>query len=76
MISTDDIVGNAEQNIYADIAQLPSLMGSEGVENNTGGTGSGVNGLSSFSMRGLQPIRTLTLVDGQIVPRTLPASPM
>ena len=69
VISTDDIVGNAEQNIYADIAQLPSLMGSEGVENNTGGTGGGVNGLSSFSMRGLQPIRTLTLVDGQrIVP--------
>ena len=69
VISTEDITGNAEQNIYADIAQLPSMMGSEGVENNTGGTGGGTNGLSSFSMRGLNPIRTLTLVDGErIVP--------
>src|SRR5215469_11888909 len=69
VVSPEDITNNAQQNIYAVISQLPSLMGSEGVENNTGGTGSGFNGLSSFSMRGLQPIRTLTLLDGQrIVP--------
>jgi outer membrane receptor protein involved in Fe transport len=69
VVSSDDIIANAQQNIYATISQLPSMMGGEGVQNNTGGTGGGFNGLSSFSMRGLQPIRTLTLIDGQrIVP--------
>src|SRR5215471_9448489 len=69
VVASDDIAANAQQNIYATISQLPSMMGSEGVQNNTGGTGSGFNGLSAFSMRGLGPIRTLTLIDGQrIVP--------
>src|SRR6185503_13311441 len=53
----------------AAVNQLPSLMGSQGTANNTGGTGGGNNGISSFAMRGLGSTRTLTLFDGQrIVP--------
>jgi iron complex outermembrane receptor protein len=69
VIGADDIAATAQENVYETVIQLPSLMGSQGVQNNTGGTGSGNNGISSFSMRGLQSIRTLTMMDGQrIVP--------
>jgi iron complex outermembrane receptor protein len=69
VLASEDIAAQAQPNIYAAVIQLPSLMGSQGTANNTGGTGGGNNGISSFSMRGLGSIRTLTLFDGQrIVP--------
>jgi iron complex outermembrane receptor protein len=69
VIGADDIAAQAQENVYSAVIQLPSLMGSQGVQNNTGGTGGGQNGISSFGMRGLGSIRTLTLIDGQrIVP--------
>jgi outer membrane receptor protein involved in Fe transport len=69
VVGAADIENQAKPNIYAAIQELPSLMGSQGVESGTGGTSGGTNGLSSFAMRGLGTIRTLTLVDGQrIVP--------
>src|SRR6516225_3524859 len=69
VVSAEDIEAQAKPNIYATITQLPSLLGSQGVESNTGGTSGGNNGISSFAMRGLGSIRTLTMVDGQrIVP--------
>ena len=69
VIGSDDIAAQAQPNIYAAVNQLPSLMGSQGTANNTGGTGGGNNGISSFAMRGLGSTRTLTLFDGQrIVP--------
>src|SRR6185503_10342743 len=69
VLGSDDIANQAQPNIYATVIQLPSLMGSQGTQNNTGGTGGGNNGISSFAMRGLGSIRTLTLFDGQrIVP--------
>ena len=69
VLAADDIAAQAQPNIYAAVNELPSLMGSQGTANNTGGTGGGQNGISSFSMRGLGSIRTLTLFDGQrIVP--------
>jgi outer membrane receptor for ferrienterochelin and colicin len=46
---------------------LPSLQGSTGATYGTNSTSSGTQGLSSFSLRGLGPIRTLTLLDGQRV---------
>ncbi len=60
-----EIAKAAQPNLYNTIAQLPSLQGSTGrvVWNNS--TSSGMQGLSSFSLRGLGPIRTLTLIDGQ-----------
>src|SRR3569833_3817327 len=69
VLAADDIANQAQENVLAAVAQLPSLLGSQGVTTGTGGTGGGTNGLSSFAMRGLGTIRTLTLIDGQrIVP--------
>lgn len=67
MIGEEQITSNAQPNIFNTIAQLPSLQGSTGTSTGTFSTSSGQQGLSSFSLRGLQPIRTLTLLDGQRV---------
>jgi len=58
---------NAQPNVFTTISQLPSLQGSSGSTTNTFSTSSGQQGLSSFSLRGLGTIRTLTLIDGQRV---------
>ena len=67
VIGEEQIAANAQPNIFTTIAQLPSLQGSTGASTGTFSTSSGQQGLSSFSLRGLQPIRTLTLLDGQRV---------
>ncbi len=67
VIGQEQINANAQPNIFTTIAQLPSLQGSTGASTGTFSTSSGQQGLSSFSLRGLQPIRTLTLLDGQRV---------
>jgi outer membrane receptor protein involved in Fe transport len=67
VIGEEQIANNAQPNIFNTIAQLPSLQGSTGAATGTFSTSSGLQGLSSFSLRGLQPIRTLTLLDGQRV---------
>ena len=66
-IGAEQIAQNAQPNVFATIAQLPSLQGSTGVTTGTNSTSSGTQGLSSFSLRGLGTIRTLTLLDGQRV---------
>ncbi|MGF7149966.1 outer membrane receptor protein involved in Fe transport [Sphingomonas zeicaulis] len=65
VIGEADIAANAQPNIFTTIAQLPSLQGSSGTSVNTFSTSSGQQGLSSFSLRGVGAIRTLTLLDGQ-----------
>ena len=67
VITADQLTANAQPNIFTTVAQLPSLQGSTGTATNTFSTSSGQQGLSSFSLRGLGPIRTLTLLDGQRV---------
>ncbi|WP_029669038.1 TonB-dependent receptor domain-containing protein [Caulobacter sp. UNC279MFTsu5.1] len=67
MIGEAQIQNNAQPNVFATIVQLPSLQGSSGSTTNTFSTSSGQQGLSSFSLRGLGTIRTLTLLDGQRV---------
>lgn len=67
VIGEAQIQNNAQANIFATIIQLPSLQGSSGSTTNTFSTSSGQQGLSSFSLRGLGTIRTLTLLDGQRV---------
>ncbi|MEN2784973.1 TonB-dependent receptor plug domain-containing protein [Sphingomonas qilianensis] len=67
VIGEDQIAKNAQPNIFNTIAQLPSLQGSTGAATGTFSTSSGTQGLSSFSLRGLGAIRTLTLLDGQRV---------
>lgn len=67
VIGEEAIARNAQPNIFNTIAQLPSLQGSTGAATGTFSTSSGQQGLSSFSLRGLGTIRTLTLLDGQRV---------
>ena len=67
IINSEDIAKTAQPNIFTSVTQLPSLQGSSGTNTNTFSTSSGQQGLSSFSLRGLGTIRTLTLLDGQRV---------
>jgi iron complex outermembrane receptor protein len=67
VIGEDQILKNSQPNIFNTVAQLPSLQGSTGATTGTFSTSSGQQGLSSFSLRGLGTIRTLTLLDGQRV---------
>ena len=71
VIGAEQLSLNAQPNVFATIAQLPSLQGSSGTTTNTFSTSSGQQGLSSFSLRGLGTIRTLTLIDNQ---RVVPAN--
>ena len=57
----------AQPNIFNAIIALPALQGSTGRATSVGSTSSGIQGLSSLSLRGLGPNRTLTLLDGQRV---------
>lgn len=67
VLGEEQIAANAQPNVFTTISQLPSLQGSSGTQVNTFSTSSGQQGLSSFSLRGLGTIRTLTLLDGQRV---------
>src|SRR5471030_326179 len=67
VLNADDLAKNAQPNIFNTIAELPALQGSTGRTTSTNSTSSGIQGLSSLSLRGLGPIRTLTLLDGQRV---------
>jgi len=71
MLGQADLERAAQPNIFTAITQLPSLQGSSGATTGTFSTSSGQQGLSSFSLRGLGTIRTLTLLDGQ---RVVPAN--
>jgi len=71
MLTAADLAKVAQPNLFDSVAQLPALQGSLGRAVNVGSTSSGLQGLSSFSLRGLSPIRTLTLLDGQ---RVMPAN--
>ena len=67
MVSAADIEKAAAPNLFNTIAQLPVLQGSTGRTAFVNSTSSGMQGLSSFSLRNLGTIRTLTLLDGQRV---------
>ncbi|WP_240699660.1 TonB-dependent receptor domain-containing protein [Sphingomonas naasensis] len=67
VIGEEEIARNAQPNLFNTVIQLPSLQGSTGAATGTFSTSSGQQGLSSFSLRGLGTIRTLTLLDGQRV---------
>ena len=71
VLGAADLERAAQPNIFTAITQLPSLQGSSGATTGTFSTSSGQQGLSSFSLRGLGTIRTLTLLDGQ---RVVPAN--
>ncbi len=66
-IDMGDMEKAAKPNLFNALAELPALQGSTGRTTSTNSTSSGIQGLSSLSLRGLTPIRTLTLIDGQRV---------
>src|SRR5579859_2035235 len=67
VVSAADLEQQAKPNVFDAITQLPALQGSSGEGYNTGSTTTGLIGLSSLGLRGLSPLRTLTLLDSQRV---------
>ena len=67
VVSAADLEASAKPNIFNAITELPALQGSTGMGYNTGSTTTGLIGLSALGMRGLSPLRTLVLLDGQRV---------
>lgn len=67
MVSAEDIELDGAPNLFNTISELPVLQGSTGRKTFVNSTSSGATGLSSFSLRNLGTIRTLTLLDGQRV---------
>jgi iron complex outermembrane receptor protein len=72
VVSAADLQASAKTTVFETLAQLPALMGSTGPQYNTQNTSNGLMGLSALGLRGLSPIRTLVLLDGQrVVPSNL-----
>jgi outer membrane receptor protein involved in Fe transport len=67
VVSAADLEASAKPNVFDAITQLPALQGSTGTGYNTGSTTTGLIGLSALGLRGLSPLRTLTLLDSQRV---------
>jgi iron complex outermembrane receptor protein len=66
-LTAADLEKAAKPNLFDSLTELPALQGSTGRTTNTYSTSSGIQGLSSLSLRGLGTNRTLTLLDGQRV---------
>ena len=66
VVSAADLIAQAKPNVFDTITELPTLQGSTGEGYNTGST-TGLIGLSALGLRGLSPLRTLTLLDSQRV---------
>ena len=67
VVGAADLAQNAQPNVFDAITQLPALQGSTGTSYNTGSTSTGLQGLAGLGLRGLSPLRTLVLLDGQRV---------
>jgi outer membrane receptor protein involved in Fe transport len=67
VVSSADLAKLSQPNVFDALIQLPSLQGSTGMTYETGSSSSGLQGLSTLSLRGLSPLRTLTLLDGERV---------
>jgi len=67
VVSAAFIEAQAKPNVFETLTDLPQLQGSSGVVYNTNATSNGLIGLSALGLRGLSPLRTLVLLDGQRV---------
>jgi outer membrane receptor protein involved in Fe transport len=67
VLNADALAQVAQPNIFDAVVQLPALQGSTGTTYETGSTSTGLQGLSTLSLRGFSPLRTLTLFDGERV---------
>jgi outer membrane receptor protein involved in Fe transport len=57
----------AYPSVFDSVAALPALEGNASPVNGNGNNSNGQNGLSTLNARGLGPVRTLVLIDGQRV---------
>jgi outer membrane receptor protein involved in Fe transport len=72
VINADELVKQANANIFTTITQLPSLQGSTGTTVGNGGSSNGVNGLSALNLRGIGTQRNLVMIDGErIIPTNI-----
>src|SRR5450432_4278794 len=71
VINADELVKQANTNVFTTVTQLPSVMGSTGTTVGNGGSSNGVNGLSALDIRGLGTQRNLIMIDGE---RVIPTS--
>jgi outer membrane receptor protein involved in Fe transport len=72
VITADELLKQANANVFTTITQLPSLMGSTGTTVGNGGSSNGVNGLSTLNLRGIGTQRNLIMVDGErIIPTNI-----
>jgi outer membrane receptor protein involved in Fe transport len=72
VVSAADLEASAKTTVFDTLTQMPALQGSTGTGYNTQNTSNGLMGLSALGLRGLSPIRTLTLLDSQrVVPANL-----
>ncbi len=67
VINSDELMKQANTNVFTTVTQLPSLMGSTGVTVGNGGSSNGVNGLSALNLRGIGTARNLIMIDGERV---------
>jgi len=67
VINSDELIKQANTNVFTTITQLPSLMGSTGTTVGNGGSSNGVNGLSALNLRGIGTQRNLIMIDGERV---------
>jgi len=72
VVSADELLKQANANVFTTITQLPSLMGSTGTNVGNGGSSNGVNGLSTLNLRGIGTQRNLIMIDGErIIPTNI-----
>ncbi|HYS44894.1 MAG TPA: TonB-dependent receptor plug domain-containing protein, partial [Rhizomicrobium sp.] len=72
VINADELIKQANPNVFVTVTQLPSLQGSTGVTVGNGGSSNGVNGLSTLNIRAFGTQRNLIMIDGE---RVIPSSP-
>ena len=65
VISAAELQQAAKPNLFDSLKDLPALQGSTGAAAQAGTTSNGLIGLSALGLRGLSPLRTLVLIDGQ-----------
>src|SRR6185503_8199623 len=65
VISSDELIKQANANVFTTITQLPSLMGSTGTPVGNGGSSNGVNCISTLNLRSIDTQRNLIMVDGE-----------
>lgn len=65
VLSPEELKAEAPLDIAKFVNTLPSVTGSQNANTNSGSLSNGQAGISALGMRGLGPIRTLVLLDGQ-----------